>query len=128
MNDLLSQVRVDLEDFHETTEILAGINEEVQRQEVLWGTQGHPMLSNSGMTWVRRGACRSKAQQTQQLNDANNRFGRTNWFDLTLEELYEAFAADSPKEAIEELTQLAALAVSSIKSINRYGLAGRVSE
>lgn len=125
MKSLLGQVRVDMSDFYETTSLLALVNEEMQRQEQLWGIQSHPLTSRSEEdSAALREDYRATADLLKECNDEDAKTGRQSWAGILGEEFYEAIAEDNTPAAITELIQVAASALSAIKSLKRHGIHG----
>ena len=90
------------------------IEEEVKRQQDLWGEQNHPDVPElNGWDWE------AKAYSWKQENALRNTTGKLAWDGNLLEEVYEALAESDPEKLKTELVQVAAVAVTWIKCIER---------
>lgn len=101
-----------------TTEILNEVHRERARQDQRWGEQNHHdvdpvsgdvLHANAGL----------RAANWKRVNDYRAEAGRLDWYGVLLEEVYEALAESDPERLIEELTQVAAVAVCWIECIKR---------
>ena len=84
---LLGQVRIDMNDLHTTVELLASTNEEMQRQEVLWGMQSHPLIGECGIVETLRWSYRCQAEEWKRTNDARSDLGEDGWDGILAEQL-----------------------------------------
>lgn len=88
---------------------------ELVRQHSLWGTQDHPSVPKAGEpTFFMPAEATAKLQC-----EFARRHGRMTWAHILVEEVAEAANAPTPDLMIEELVQVAAVAVSWIDSIKR---------
>jgi hypothetical protein len=92
--------------------IFLEISRERKRQDEKWGEQNHPMLDISrtieGM--------REKRNEYQKVN---NNGVYISWFNILMEEVYEAFSDTEPEKQREEMIQVAAVAVQIIECLDR---------
>lgn len=90
---------------------------ERNRQDKQWGEQNHPYrCSLSG-----RDGFLDVAEEWKRINAARVDAGTLAWDGILLEEAFEALAEDDDDARIEELTQVAAVAVAMIEAIRRGG-------
>lgn len=98
-----------------TVNILNDVWAEREAQDAKWGEQNHPVHSwerdASGYDW--------RADFWKVENDWQVKNGALGWDGILLEEVYEALAETDPDKQIEELIQVAAVAVAAIESIQR---------
>jgi hypothetical protein len=87
------------------------INRERIRQDGLWGEQNHS--DGTGERF------RADADMYRADCDAAARAGSLHWFDILLEEVYEAAAESDPKKLRVELVQSAAVIMAWIEAIDR---------
>lgn len=100
-----------------TTEtVLAEIEHERDRQDVVWGEQNHP--NGTGMSpfdapWAKaaKAICQAAASA-----------GKVTWRDILNEEVRESFAESDPVKLRAELVQVAAVCVAWIESIDRAAI------
>lgn len=101
-----------------TTEALEDVRKEVERQEGKWGEQNHPDgTSKEKYGWMMELAklhC-NKLHQEQ----------KTDWAAVLFEEFYEALAEENSSDLRTELIQVAAVAVSWVKALDRKERARR---
>lgn len=95
-----------------TTDVLAEIHEERQRQDAKWGEQNHPDGTGSAARVL-------DAQHAR--NECKRQFaeGTGTWLDILEEEVAEAYAEADPEVLRAELIQVAAVAVAWIEAIDR---------
>jgi hypothetical protein len=112
--------RVPFSVWREATDVdvaLHGVEKEVGRQVELWGEQSHPFRYDNSTddanyyTW--------KAEEWKTRNSHRVEYEGVAWSGVLLEEVFEALAEDDPDKQIEELEQVAAVAVSAILDIRR---------
>lgn len=96
----------------ETGEVLDDVRFEVERQEKKWGEQNHPDgTSPEQFEWM---------ADLAKLNcDKLHKERKITWAAVLFEEFYEALAEKATHALREELVQVAAVAVSWIKAIDR---------
>lgn len=101
---------------------MVGVNEtvdeikyELLRQNNLWGEQNHPSVPKHGEPAHGIPAERVAKIQCELARNA----GRMTWAHILVEEVAEACSAPTPKLMIEELIQVAAVAISWVDSIQR---------
>lgn len=92
--------------------VLKGVNEELNRQNELWGEQNHS--DGTGDEWwtISAGVQRDS-------NDENDEVGALTWRGILLEEVYEALAESNRQSLREELMQVAAVALQWAEAIDR---------
>ncbi|GLY55369.1 hypothetical protein [Lentzea sp. NBRC 102530] len=96
---------------------LKQVHEERARQDARWGEQNHPYRSPlTGLDW-----CRDSVEYWQAANAVRVEIGQLAWDGILLEEVFEALAEQDSDRRIEELTQVAAVAVAMIEAIKRGG-------
>lgn len=110
----------DYNDFAETSELLAQVADELNEQDIKWGEQNHPFV-----TFCEPGHWQAEADAEKASNDLRAEHGDLDWRGILLEEVYEALAEDDADKACVELIQVAAVCISTIKSIRRNGLEGK---
>lgn len=98
--------------------VLAEVLREVERQEEKWGEQNHPDgTSKEQFEWMANLA-------KLNCNDLHQK-GKITWAAVLFEEFYEALAEGAIDALRTELIQVAAVAVSWIKAIDRRERARR---
>ncbi len=95
-------------------EILSEICDERARQDMKWGVQNHPFATKEIIAGSTISA--DIAKRNCKLNAER---GTLTWYDILLEEFYEAFAESDVDKQIEEMTQVAAVAVAAIECLER---------
>jgi hypothetical protein len=91
--------------------IIQEILDERDRQHKMWGEQNHPMLN---IPFTKDGML--QGQHTyKQLNDKEE----NSWFQILMEEVYEAFSETEPDRQREELVQVGAVTIQIIEWIDR---------
>lgn len=98
----------------DTFEILSDIADERARQDAKWGVQNWDHVRPEVVPVMEKLVVAAKSECERLANG-----GRLSWFDILLEEFYEAFAETDVDRQIEELTQVAAVAVAAIESLER---------
>lgn len=95
-----------------TMKVLKEIGDEVTRQEDKWGEQNHPDgTSQEKFEWM---------ADLAKLNcDRLHKEKKVTWAAILFEEFYEALAEGATNALRTELVQVAAVAVSWIKAIDR---------
>ena len=88
------------------------IMRERERQDEKWGEQNHPMLN---IPFTRDGMLQGQ-QAYKQLNDKRENWS---WFQILMEEVYEAFSETEQERQREEMIQVAAVAVQIIEFLDR---------
>ena len=100
----------------------SAIAAEIVKQDEKWGQQDHPM--NGGKIPERgRISHDGQADVWKAINDARKTAGQLGWDGILLEESYEAAGARTVEEQIEELVQVAAVAVQAIRALKRQAAA-----
>lgn len=89
--------------------------DEMQRQRDKWGEQNHPDSYPMRSTAYRK----SEEEYMKKWNDRLDKEGKTNWLTILQEELHEALAALTPEDKVEELVQVAAVALSWADCVQR---------
>lgn len=95
-------------------EVLSDIADERARQDEKWGIQDWEFIRPEVFPVMERLAPAAKAEC-----DKFAKLGTISWFDILIEEVYEAFAETDPDKQIAELVQVAAVASAAIESIER---------
>lgn len=88
---------------------------EMEAQHEQWGEQNHQNVYSEDA--LRRFA--RQADSWKQINDARVEDGNLTWDGILLEEVYEALSETEPELRIEELVQVAAVALSEAAAIYR---------
>lgn len=94
------------------SDVLNEVVEELHRQNAKWNEQNHP----DGTSTARWAADEEVARRT---TDEHARLGTCTWLDILREEVFEAFAEESPALLRAELIQVAAVAVQWVQAIDR---------
>lgn len=105
----MSDELFDWDAFHQIGNFVVG---ECSRQHETWGVQNHP--DGTGLT-----GDDELAETVKRFNAEMVRTGNLTWRDILWEEVREAFAESDPDRLIEELEQVAAVAVSWIDAVKR---------
>lgn len=105
----------------EVTDLFVRLADELQRQNVKWGEQNHPMISGSN---AYRKSFAVLAAELKRQNELHALTGSISWDAILREEVYEALEEDDPARAVYELIQVAAVALQAALSIQRNGLNG----
>ena len=96
-------------------ELLQLVANEREAQVAEFGQQDHRSLySENALREFQR-----KADHYHQVNDARVAEGSLSWDGILLEEVYEALSETDPVLRIEELVQVAAVALAEIEAIQR---------
>lgn len=104
------EVRAALEDFNTPT--LAAVRHERIRQDAKWGEQNHPDGTGGYIRRVEADEARKACSEA-----ADDR--AVTWRHILAEEVAEAFAEEDPGCLVEELVQVAAVAVAWIEAFGR---------
>lgn len=99
-------------------ETIDAIKFEVLQQHMKWGEQNHqyvPTKAEHRALLPREASAKIDCEKAR-------RAGRLTWAHILVEEVAEALEAPNAEEAIAELIQVAAVAISMIDSIKRNGL------
>jgi hypothetical protein len=96
---------------------LGAAETELHRQDALWGQQDHPLLGYNAE--ARRLSFEALAEHQKEVNDARAERGACDWAGILEEEVYEALGEVDPEKQIEELVQVAAVALNAARSIRR---------
>lgn len=94
------------------TEVLAQVNDELNRQDRLWGEQNHP--DGTGDVLYESLATMQKGENERLV--AN---GSLTWRAVLEEEFWEALAETDPSKLRTELIQVAAVATQWVEAIDR---------
>lgn len=105
----------------EVSDLFVRLADELQRQNVKWGEQNHPVLGGSNSYRISYAAL---AAELKRQNEQRALSGSIGWDDILREEVYEALEADNASAAVYELIQVAAVALQAALSIQRNGLNG----
>lgn len=113
------------EEVFDLNEVLGEVLEECRGQLEKWGLQNHPdgtgPLRASPMVWGRLADLNNEefadSARKRTENDFDNGYG--SWEHILTEEVFEAYAEDDQEKLRAELVQVAAVAVSWIRAINR---------
>ena len=92
--------------------IIDAILEERRRQDAKWGEQNHPDGTSTARWLADELAARG-------MTDEHARDGTCTWLDILREEVFEAFAEESPALLRAELIQVATVAVQWVQAIDR---------
>ena len=99
-------------DTYERVRVLQNIDHERSRQIDKWGEQHHPNgtdVENAGRRDFYRARCDQRARD-----------GEGTWWDILLEETYEAAAEIDPETLRKELVQVAAVCVAWIEDLDSH--------
>lgn len=88
--------------------------QEMHRQDIKWGEQNHPLIHTEWAASYKEDVYNARIDCDYYAKE-----GRVTWGDIILEEVQEALAADTEEDQIEELIQVAAVALQAIASIKR---------
>lgn len=91
-------------------EIFAQVSEERERQDRKWGKQDHPIRDEGTARYLR-----DAADAYRTTCDARAAAGCLTWFNIAIEEFFEAFAEDADPERREEFIQAIAVLVSIVE-------------
>ena len=105
----------------EVSDLFVRLADELQRQNVKWGEQNHPVLGGSNNY---RRSYAALAADLKHQNAYRAVTGSIGWDDILREEVYEALETDNAAHAVYELVQVAAVAIQAALSIQRNGLDG----
>ena len=100
-------------------EIFSRVEDELDRQMGMWGEQNHPVHGGYIPAEHHAKAYTKKADQWKVDNGVRVGHAELGWDGILLEEVYEALGTTDPDEQIEELVQVAAVAVNAALSIQR---------
>ena len=106
----------------EVSDLFVRLADELQRQNVKWGEQNHPMLGGSN---AYRKSFAVLAAELKRQNALRALTGSIGWDDILREEVYEALETDNAAHAVYELIQVAAVALQAALSVQRNGLNGK---
>lgn len=103
---------MDMDSRKPTFDVLSEVSAEVNRQEAKWGEQNHPDgTSQEKFEWM--------ANLAKMNCDHLHKEKKITWAAVLFEEFYEALAEGATNALRTELVQVAAVAVSWIKAIDR---------
>lgn len=125
-------------------DIIDRLKDEIARQNNRWGEQNHPLIHpdyesavlihsweqvqvagedgniHGGLVKVNAEASYEDfAHALKHSNDRREEIGEQAWDAILLEEVMESFAATTPEDQVEELIQVAAVALQAAASIER---------
>lgn len=114
-------------------EALMEVAQERSRQDARWGMQDHPdgtgkksvplnRIVHNGPISERSGSNHfafGLSLMAKQATDRAAKEGMVSWADILLEEVFEAMAEEDPVKLVQELTQVAAVAVAWVEAIER---------
>lgn len=119
-------------DILELEKLLNRVAEEMVSQENKWGEQNHPMQCQ--VLKHRDGGCTPNRMcenyeipsedRAKTICNYEANSGKLTWASILVEEVSEAISTDNADDAILELIQVAAVALSTVLSINRKGIDG----
>ena len=92
--------------------IMRQVQDELKRQDGLWGEQNHPHGTGSQVL-------RDTAKEAREFTQKRASEGNVTWQDILFEEVCEAFAEKYPKDIRRELVEVIAVAVQWIEAIDR---------
>lgn len=98
--------------------ILEAVQRELEAQYVKWGEQNHPLQGGA----IPGGSLKYYREQRDRwtgIYENRERNGWVGWDCILLEEAFEALSETDTDRAIEELVQVAAVAVQAILSLER---------
>lgn len=98
-----------------TAVVLKEVAKERGRQDAQWGEQNHPLTISE----EERVSFADQLMWIRVSEEIARDSGALTWAWILLEEVYEAISAPSVYTQIEELTQVAAVAVAAIESLRR---------
>lgn len=93
--------------------------QEMDRQDIKWGQQNHPMHPNDTVEPSYQSIYASFAEEWKQINDNRVQSDRLGWDGILCEEVYEALSADTIEDQITELSHVAAVALQAMVSLKR---------
>lgn len=96
--------------------IYAEIEAERIRQDEKWGEQNHPIREEHKRAIE---YYKEEAEAFRKICDLKARENRITWYDIIIEEFFEAFAEDTPEGQRAELVQMIAVGVAMIECIDR---------
>jgi hypothetical protein len=99
-------------------QVIGLVKAEVARQNEQWGEQNHPLTGGENPEGA-RAFFASKALNWKKFNAGRVDAGVLGWDGILLEEVFEACESDDLDHQIEELVQVAAVAVNAILSLRR---------
>jgi len=92
---------------------------EVARQDELWGEQNHPVHGGPRPIQWAAAEHKEEADRWKRRNDGRVESNTLGWDGILLEEVHEALAETAPEKQVEELIQVAAVALNMVASIHR---------
>lgn len=114
-----------------TTDVLAEIHEERQRQDAKWGEQNHPLLDpilrDRGPHRMASEYEVPHADRARTMCQWAATAGTVTWGHILVEEVAEFVCAPDVAAMRAELVQIAAVAVAAIEYIERHAEAERAS-
>lgn len=101
-----------------TQAVLLDVLAEREKQDEKWGEQNHAPIGGD-MPSRGRLYYAGRADDWKAINDDRVKKDKMGWDSIALEEVYEAFGAETAGEYREELVQAAAVFVAAIESFDR---------
>ena len=89
---------------------------EIDNQDAEWGEQNHPLIGGWGL---RSSKYAAEADRWKYVNGVRVEKKTLGWDGILLEEVYEALGETVPAKQVEELIQVAAVAMQTAASIIR---------
>ncbi|UZJ23742.1 hypothetical protein RHODO2019_11045 [Rhodococcus antarcticus] len=99
-------------------DILDAVRDERQNQDDEWGVQNHPSTGSS-TPGQRVDDYGRLADCYKEVNTDLVKAGRLGWDTILLEEVYEALAEHDPQRRVDELIQVAAVALAEVDMLMR---------
>ncbi len=96
--------------------IFTEIVNERRQQDAKWGEQNHPIREEHERAIA---FYKEEAETFRKICDLKARGNRLTWYDIIIEEFFEAFAEDTPEGQRAELVQMVAVGVAMIECIDR---------
>jgi HSP90 family molecular chaperone len=90
------------------------IHNERKRQDAKWGEQNHPIRHEEDDQFYKE-----MAAKWRELCDMKAASGELTWFEIAMEEFFEAFAERDGVKQRRELVQCAAVLIAMIECIDR---------
>lgn len=90
---------------------------ELARQDAKWGEQNHPLIGprREKDRWYYA----ESERDWKRINDLEEKDGCPGWDGVLLEEVYEALTATEKSDQVEELVQVAAVAIQAAMALER---------
>jgi hypothetical protein len=98
---------------------LQAAEDEMGRQDELWGQQDHPDIGGKVHARSRRASYLETLDRTRDREAFSRKVGYLGWDDILLEEVYEALSEGDEEKMRVELIQVAAVALQWAGAIRR---------